>query len=559
MLTDDWGAGDAVVSSDWGHGDEVIPQNPQAAKGEQGQGPAFPSLSDFLNHPLQSLGKAALNKGTRQVEAGAGEMVKGVPIAGAYAPQTPDMTQLEQEHPDYARGARAAGALWGTAPLMMAAPEVFGADAALPLLDRTASGIASSTALQGADTYARTGDVKQAAQDARTAGTIAGIATPAASVAGAFISPELQPGARELLNKDVPLTPGQMLGGNFQRLENVGESVPFVGRDIAQARTRSIEGFNRAAANDALEPIAQTLPEGVGPGYEARNYVRKAIGDVYDAAIRNTRLTATPQMSQDIATAQTNAVQQHLLPQAHQDQLRRVIEAQINGKLQASGGTLDGEAVKGIDSELNRIATGYRSDPSFDNRNLGNAIEDVRQTFKNHVAQQNPLPGQAMAAADNAWAHYTRLRQAGSSTAVQGTEGIFTPTQLQMAVKSGDQTVGKRAMSEGDALYQDLAQAGKTVLPNKVPDSGTPERIETLVAAETLLGALGHPGAAIATGAPIVAAKMAYQPWAQNIARALIAGAPETRGAIADTTRAYGPQALLRAIQSGGGIQGNQQ
>ena len=355
------------------------------------------------------------------------------------------------------------------------------------------------------------------------------------------------------------MTPGQLLGGNVQRLENVGESLPFVGRDIAQARTRSIEGFNRAAANDALAPISQTLPESVGPGYEARNYVRQAIGDVYDSAIRNTRLTATPQMAQDIATAQTNAVQQHLLPQTQQDQLQRIIDAQLRGKIQAAGGRLDGEAVKGINSELNRIATGYRSDASFDNRNLGNAIEDVRQAFKNHVVQQNPLPGQAMAAADNAWAHYTRLRQAGSSTAVQGTEGIFTPTQLQMAVKSGDQTVGKRAMSEGDALYQDLAQAGKTVLPNKVPDSGTPERIETLVAAETLLGALGHPAAAIGTAAPIIAGKMAYQPWAQNIIRSLIAGAPETRAPIAEATRAYGPQALLRAIQGGNAPQGNQQ
>jgi len=545
MPTEDWGAGDSVVSDDWGHGDEVI----SPAKGEQGQGPAFPSAADFWNHPLQSLGKAALNKETRQVEAGAGEMVKGVPVAGAYAPQTPDMTQLEQEHPDYAKGARAAGALWGTAPLMMAAPAAMGLEGGLAA--RTLAGSGSSGLLQGADTYARTGDVDQALHDARRAATIAGIATPVMSAAGAIISPTVQAGARYLLDKGVPLTPGQMLGGNAQRLENVGESLPFVGRDIAQARTRSIEGFNRAAANDALEPIAQTLPEGVGPGYEARNYVRKAIGDVYDSAIRNTRLTATPQMSQDIATAQSSAIQQHLLPQSQQDQLRRVVDAQINGKLQASGGTLDGEAVKGIDSELNRLATGYRSDTSFDNRSLGNAIEDVRQAFKNHIVQQNPLPGQAMAAADNAWAHYSRLRQAGSSTAVQGTEGIFTPTQLQMAAKSGDQTVGKRAMSEGDALYQDLAQAGKTVLPNKVPDSGTPERIETLVAAETLLGALGHPAAAIGTAAPILGAKMAYQPWAQDIARALIAGAPETRAPISGATRAYGPQALLRAIQGG--------
>ena len=110
------------------------------------------------------------------------------------------MTQLEQEHPNIAKGAQAAGALWGTAPLMMAAPAAMGLEGTLAA--RTLAGSGSSGLLQGADTYARTGDdVDKALHDARIAATIAGIATPAMSIAGGMISPTLQPGARDLLEK----------------------------------------------------------------------------------------------------------------------------------------------------------------------------------------------------------------------------------------------------------------------------------------------------------------------------------------------------------------------
>jgi len=70
---------------------------------------------------------------------------------------------------------------------------------------------------------------------------------------------------------------------------------------------------------------------------------------------------------------------------------------------------------------------------------------------------------------------------------------LFTPSQLNSAVQSMDTSAGNRAYSEGGALMQDLTDAAMTVLPSKVPDSGTPLR--SLVS----IGGLG--GGAVAAGA----------------------------------------------------------
>jgi hypothetical protein len=112
---------------------------------------------------------------------------------------------------------------------------------------------------------------------------------------------------------------------------------------------------------------------------------------------------------------------------------------------------------------------------------------------------------------------------------------MFTPTQLQMAAKASDKSIGHRTMTEGRATFQNLAQAGKTILPNRMPNSGTPERIMGLVAAEAALGALVHPMAAAIGAAPFVAV------------RALMQAGPE-RQATAGAVRQLGPSAARAAL-----------
>ena len=176
----------------------------------------------------------------------------------------------------------------------------------------------------------------------------------------------------------------------------------------------------------------------------------------------------------------------------------------------------------------------------------GAAVKDVHDAFNTHFAAQNPQAAAVIADADKAWGHYVRLRQAGSSTAVQGMEGNYSPTQLAMAAKSQDKTLGKRAMSEGDALYQEITQTGKTILPSKVADSGTPERTAAL-------GLLGYAALQPQYGVPLVgglaAGNLAYSRPAQTLIRALMNAGPR-REATADAVRRYGPLAAAMGAHS---------
>ena len=114
-------------------------------------------------------------------------------------------------------------------------------------------------------------------------------------------------------------------------------------------------------------------------------------------------------------------------------------------------------------------------------------------------------------------------------------KGVFTPAQYHNAVKAGDQTVGKRAFSEGTALGQDLSDAAKSRLANKYPDSGTWGR------AALNLGAvgLGHINPAIPAG--LAAAGVPYLPGMTRAMAGILAKRPQMAGPIAQGVRQYLP------------------
>jgi hypothetical protein len=524
--------------------DDLIPQKgfwdllPKGVLGSQGDPESAPLEGEAY---LDSRGKpvGSTVKGLKGI---GGEMLKGVPIAGAYAPQTGIMNEMERDNPAIAKISRGMGSVAAALPVMAAAPATFGLTGSLGA--RTVGGGLSGGTLQGFDTLARTGDLEKAGDDALRSALTIGLLTPAFSAASSVISPALQKGARYLMDKGIKLTPGQMLGGLAKKTEDAVEGIPIAGVGVAQARSKSIEGFNRAAANDALAPIGQSLPKGVESGYEARQHVREAIQGHYTSAFKNTQMSLTPQLQKDVADAQAAAISKYLLPEKEQKQLQSLIDSQISGKFGTAKGTVKGDLLKDIDSELRSRAEQRLADPSADSQNLGAAIEDVRKAYFKNFAAQNPKAAAMVDASDKSWAHYVRLRGAGSSTAVEGVEGNFTPTQLAMSAKREDASLGKRAFSEGDALFQELAQHGKAVLPKTIPNSGTADRILAAILLESMFT---KPVTTAIAAVPAIAGKMAYSEPSQALARALIAGSPQTRGAIAEAARQYGPRLGLAA------------
>jgi hypothetical protein len=73
------------------------------------------------------------------------------------------------------------------------------------------------------------------------------------SVLGKAISPTVRPEVQSLLDDSVRLTPGQIMGGALQRVEDKAQSIPLVGDMITGARNRGVEDLNRAAYARALK------------------------------------------------------------------------------------------------------------------------------------------------------------------------------------------------------------------------------------------------------------------------------------------------------------------
>ncbi len=64
--------------------------------------------------------------------------------------------------------------------------------------------------------------------------------------AAKVVSPTISKYAKALMDEGVRLTPGQILGGTAQKMEDKVTSIPFLGDMIANARIRGLQDFNKA-------------------------------------------------------------------------------------------------------------------------------------------------------------------------------------------------------------------------------------------------------------------------------------------------------------------------
>lgn len=299
--------------------------------------------------------------------------------------------------------------------------------------------------------------------------------------------------ARLLSREGVDLTPGQMMaevpivGGMARSLEEGASSIPFVGAPIAQARQQSVETFNRAAVNRALAPLEEKLPRNVRAGYQAVEYAQDRLGQAYDDVLP--RVTATPDQVfyDDIGQLLVRSADE--LPQDKLDQLVRLVDNRVFRNRQGSTDPISGTEFKQIESELGALSREYArsNDPSYSA--LGRVLDDTRQVVRDLIARQNPDEAARIARINEGYANLVRVEGAAASSATMGTDGVFSPTQLSMAVSRGG---GRRQLARGDALMQDLASAGRDIIPSRVGDSGTATR-----------GAITGLVGAAATGVPI--------------------------------------------------------
>jgi hypothetical protein len=304
-------------------------------------------------------------------------------------------------------------------------------------------------------------------------GAVGGAVMPAAAAGiGALLPIGISAGARSLINSKVPLTIGQTMGGAIKSAEDKLTSLPVLGDAIRAAQARATVGLNRAALNRTLEPIGEALPQDMPVGRQAVDYVAQRLGDKYNALLPTMTARTDQQFADEIRGIIADARGQ--LPSSQFRQFRNIVTSQLPFKA-GSSDTLDGPVLQGIDSQLGRQSVGYASDPSFDNRKLGEALGKMKTALSDLVARNNPDKAADLKALNKGWANYVRVRAAASKVGAK--DGVFSAPQLSSAVRAADRSIGKGDFAKGRALMQDLSGPASAILPSSAPDSGTAGRI----------------------------------------------------------------------------------
>jgi len=340
----------------------------------------------------------------------------------------------------------------------------------------------------------------------------------AGPLAGRAASPKLDPAQALLSQRGVTqMTPGQLAGGQLKAVEDAATSIPILGHFIARGRQRSIDSFNRAVHNQALEPIGEKLSDTTPVGHDAVTEVGQKLSDKYDNLLPKLLFTPDAQFAQEISRIRRDAGV--AMDPSHLQTFDRI----VNNKLSPNRWTaqqlqppnvpgnflthpnqypntwhLQGDAYKQIESELTHLAGKYGGSADAGQQLIGDHLKDVINSMRSNLQRINPQYAGELRNINTGWAMFARIRDAASRTGAA--EGVFRPAHLLSAIRKADKSVGKGAFARGDALMQKFGEAGQAVLPSKVPDSGTTGRALTAgVLSGTLLGAkavgLGFAGA----------------------------------------------------------------
>lgn len=373
-------------------------------------------------------------------------------------------------------------------------------------------------------------------------GSFLGGAAPVVTNALArIISPNAtrNPNLNLLRSEGVDPTIGQSLGGRFNALEEKLQSVPILGDAIANARGKALSQFNTAAINRASGQVGAKIE---GTGQTAVREAGDALSQAYDDALNQVQhVTLDPQFQGELAQLQGAA--QNLVP-SMRDKFNNTVSDIVLGR--AKNGTMLGDTYKKVDSEIGNLAAKYGKSSVASEGELGDAFSQLQSLLRQQMARTNPQVAQALSEADAGWANLVRIE--GAAKAAKNAEGIFTPAQLNAAVQSADKSVRGRAVSRGEALLQDLAGAGQSVLGNKVPNSFTTDRM--LLAGGTLGSYLVNP----AIPAGLLGGAAAYSAPGQKILNALATQRPQNAEAVANALRRASPALIPGAAQVGANL-----
>lgn len=359
----------------------------------------------------------------------------------------------------------------------------------------TVTGAATIGAVQGA--LLTPGDIKARAKAAAwgAAGGAAGAGL--SKVMGAASPIARNSDADALARQGIRLTPGQNAGGFLKTLEDKATSQPFIGGVIQNARREGLKDFNEVALNRVANQVGQQIDDVGREGFAA---TKQAMGNAYDDLLPKLN-NITKDADFDQAMQQLRVMSANM-PKDKAAQFDNMIDYYVNSRFTPAG-RMSGNTMKEVEANLGQESLAYRKSLMPDDKKLGDALRQAQQNLREMVERTNPNEAGQLQKINKAYADYAILRKAASMGGTAGNEGLFTPAQLNSAVRMADSSAGKGAYASGKARMQDFSDAAMSVLPSKVPDSGTAGRLMSDV-----MNPLNWPGLAgkAAVALPLMAA-----------------------------------------------------
>lgn len=413
------------------------------------------------------------------------------------------------------------GDIVGNLPLAMALPELKAG-----VLAQGALGGAVGGALQ--PTEKGTDFATEKAKDVAAGGLGGAAIAGAGKAASSVIAPKVSKEVQMLMERGVQMTPGQLAGGMLRSAENAISSVPVVGSFIRGAQHEATESFNRAVINDALQPIGQKLPAKIDLGRDAVDHAAEAISNEYRVILPRVKF----KVDAPFDAAMTNLVSlAKSMPPDQQAQFAHILNNNVVSRILPTGSML-GETMKLVDSDLGKLVRQYQGSPLGSEKQMAQAIKEAQRIMREAVTRQNPDLADALTSVNSAFARLARVEGAAGYRSTSG--GLFTPGDLLAAIKRGDASARDQDFARGKALGQPFAEAAQKVLPNNLPNSGTPERMGWLYGLYEL-GKIEPK-----TAATMGALTAPYTKPALKMANKLAQPAGPDRQAIADAMRRMG-------------------
>ena len=278
----------------------------------------------------------------------------------------------------------------------------------------------------------------------------------ATAVAGQAISPKITEGARALMKKGYPLTPGQALGGVTKSIEEK-ISLPFT-QEMIQGQQRNVmKAFNRDMVETAVAPIGAKLPKNL-EGEDLVEAASEAVGDAYSKVVPKLSINTDPL---DAAASRIKST----LNKTDAEEFSNIIADRFSKNITQfglKGGKLSKQILKDVETDLTDEVFSTASKGGREGR-IGRAVKEFRDALRAEISKQNPdVPD--LQNVNKAFSQMRPIEKAKESALSKA--GMFGPTQLLRQMKKKTPT---------DPIKAAARQAREVIGPS-VPSSGTAER-----------------------------------------------------------------------------------